>query len=309
MTNTSPAVITSSPNHRPKQPFPIGRMLAWIALGFIVLISVFPIYIVLKTALTSNAALFAEAGQLFPSQPTLVNFQRVLGLLSPEEAQKAGGSGSAISFLAAMGNSVIFTGLIVVFQTFFAAMAAYAFARLKFPGRDQIFTMFLIALMIPGIVLFIPNFITIKNMGLLDSMPGMVAPFILMSPFAVFFLRQFFLSLPRETEEAAFLDGAGPFTIFWRISLPMSQGPLVTLGILTAIGSWNEFFWPFLVAKSEGSFTLPVALQVFKTQTPQGSPDWTGLMAGTFIAIIPIFILLIVMGRRVVESLQFSGAK
>jgi multiple sugar transport system permease protein len=163
--------------------------------------------------------------------------------------------------------------------------------------------------MIPGIVLFIPNFITVKNLGLLDTMPGMVAPFVLMSPFAVFFLRQFFLSLPRETEEAAFLDGAGPFTIFWRITLPMSQGPLVTLGILTAIGSWNEFFWPFLIAKNEGTFTLPVALQVFKTQTPQGSPDWTGLMAGTFIAIIPIFLLLVVMGRRVVESLQFSGAK
>ena len=304
---TSTATV-SSPIRR-KPPIPIGRVLAFIALGLIVLISVFPIWIVLKTALTSNSALFAEAGQLFPSQPTLINFQRVLGFLSQEEAQKAGGSGSSISFFAAMINSAIFTALIVFFQTFFSAMAAYAFARLKFPGRDAIFTMFLIALMIPGIVLFIPNFITIKNLGLLDSMGGMVAPFVLMSPFAVFFLRQFFLSLPRETEEAAFLDGANPFVIFWRITLPMSQGPLVTLAILTAIGSWNEFFWPFLIAKNESTFTLPVALQIFKTQTPQGSPDWTGLMAGTFVAIIPIFILLLVMGRRVVESLQFSGAK
>nr|WP_246580983.1 carbohydrate ABC transporter permease [Deinococcus aestuarii] len=188
-------------------------------------------------------------------------------------------------------------------------MAAYAFARLRFPGRDAIFTLFLIAMMIPGIVLFIPNFITIKNLGLLNTLPGMIAPFILMTPFAVFFLRQFFLSLPRETEEAAFLDGAGPFTIFWRITLPMSQGPIATLAILTTIGMWNEFFWPFLIAKDEASFTLPVALQVFKSQTPQGVPDWTGLMAGTFIAAVPVFLLLIVLGRRVVESLAFSGTK
>lgn len=294
---------------RPRRPFPLGRLLAWLGLSLIILISLFPIFIVLKTALTSNKALFTEAAALWPSQPTLVNFQRVLGLLSTEQAQAAGGSGSAVNFLSALKNSVLFTGLIVLGQTFFSALAAYAFARLKFPGRDAIFTLFLIAMMIPGIVLFIPNFITVKNLGGLNTLPGMVAPFILMTPFAVFFLRQFFLSLPRETEEAAFLDGAGPFTIFWRITLPMSQGPLATLAILTTIGMWNEFFWPFLIAKDEAAYTLPVALQVFKSQTPQGVPDWTGLMAGTFVTAVPVFILLIILGRRVVESLAFSGTK
>lgn len=306
--------MTTVPNtpgqaHRPRKPFPFGRLLAWLGLALVILISIFPIWIVLKTALTGSRSLFTEAASLWPSEPTLINFQRVLGLLSLEEVQAAGGSGSAVNFLNAMKNSVVFTGLIVVGQTFFSAMAAYAFARLKFPGRDAIFTMFLIAMMIPGIVLFIPNFITIKNLNLLNTIPGMVAPFILMTPFAVFFLRQFFLSLPKETEEAAFLDGAGPFTIFWRITLPMSQGPIATLAILTTIGMWNEFFWPFLIAKDEASFTLPVALQVFKSQTPQGVPDWTGLMAGTFVAAIPVFLLLIVLGRRVVESLAFSGTK
>ena len=295
--------------HRPTKPFPLGRIVAWACLLLIILVSLFPIFIVLKTALTGNKALYTEAASLWPSQPTLINFQRVLGLLSPEAAQAAGGSGSSVSFLTAMRNSAVFTGLIVVGQTFFSAMAAYAFARLKFPGRDFIFTLFLIALMIPGIVLFIPNFITVKNLGWLNSIPGMVAPFLLMSPFAVFFLRQFFLSLPRETEEAAYIDGASPLTIFFRITLPMSQGPIVTLAILTTIGMWNEFFWPFLIAKDEASYTLPVALQVFKTQTPQGTPDWTGLMAGTFVAIIPVFLLLVVLGRRVVESLAFSGTK
>ena len=292
-----------------RKPFSSGRALAWLGVSVIVLISVFPIYFVFKTAITSNQALFAEAARLWPTHPTLINFERVLGLLSPAAAQAAGGSGSSISFAKATLNSAVFTLIIVVGQTFFSAMAAYAFARLKFPGRDAIFTMFIIALMIPAIVLFIPNFITIKNLGWLNTMQGMVAPFFLMSPFAVFFLRQFFLSLPRETEEAAYLDGAGPLTIFWRITLPMSQGPIITLAILTTIGMWNEFFWPFLIAKEDSSYTLPVALQVFRTQTPQGSPDWTGLMAGTFIAIIPVFVLMTILGRRVVESLAFSGTK
>lgn len=303
--------MTNAPVHpsHSRKAFPMGRALAWALIAVVLIVSIFPILFVLKTALSSSKDIYTDAATLWPSHPTLINFARVLGFLSPEAAQAAGGSGSSISFLGATKNSVVFTLLIVLFQTFFSALAAYAFARLKFPGRDLIFTVFLIALMIPGIVLFIPNFVTIKNLGWLNSMTGMVAPFMLMSPFAVFFLRQFFLSLPRETEEAAFLDGANPWTIFWRITLPMSQGPLITLSILTAIGMWNEFFWPFLIAKDENSYTLPVALQVFKTQTPQGTPDWTGLMSGTFIAIIPVFILLVVMGRRVVESLQFSGAK
>ncbi len=297
------------PKQRPKKPISVGRLIAWFFIILMIFISIFPIFIVLKTALTSNKDIYTESARLWPSAPTLINFKRVLGMITPEQSLVVGGSGSSINFVKALLNSSIFTFLIVVSQTFFSAMAAYAFARLRFPGRDAIFTLFLIALMIPGIVLFIPNFITIRNLGWLNTMQGMIAPFVLMSPFAVFFLRQFFISLPRETEEAAYIDGASPITIFWRITLPMSKGPLTTLAILITIGMWNEFFWPFLIAKDEQLFTLPVALQVFKNQTPQGSVDWSGLMAGSFIAIIPVFILLIVLGRRVVESLAFSGTK
>lgn len=292
-----------------RKPVPWGRWLAWLAIALAVVISVLPIIFVFKTALTTNKELFVESTRLWPTHPTLDNFKRVMGLLSVSDTQALGGSGSTINFLGAIKNSLIFTALIVVFQTMFSAMAAYAFARLKFPGRDIIFFAFLTAMMIPGVVLFIPNFITIKNLGWLDTYQGMVAPYILMTPFAVFFLRQFFLSLPRETEEAALLDGASPVTIFTKIVLPMSQGPLATLAILTSIGMWNEFFWPYLVTKQEAFYTLPVALQAFKSQTPQGSPDWAGLMAGAFISILPVFLLMVLLGRRVVESLQFSGTK
>lgn len=289
--------------------FSWGRALAWLALGILIFVTLFPLWIVLKTAFTPAKELFEQATSLFPAHPTLINFERVLGFLTLEQNQAAGGSGAEINFLLALRNSLLFTGVIVVFQTFFSALAAYAFARLKFPGRNLIFFLFLAATMIPGVVLFIPNFILMKNLGWLNTFQGMVAPFVLMSPFAVFFLRQFFLSIPKELEEAAYLDGASPLLIFWRIILPISKTPLVTLAILTSIGSWNEFFWPYIVSKSDNMQVLTVALKMFQSQTPQGTPDWTGLMAATFLAVIPVFILLVALGRQVVESLQFSGIK
>ncbi len=289
--------------------FGLGRILTWVLLAFLIFITVFPLWLVLKTALTPTRELFNNPGALFPENPTLFNFRRVMGLVGAEESVAAGGSGQSINFLRATRNSFIFTSLVVVFQTFFSALAAYAFARLKFVGREVIFFCYLTALMIPGIVLFIPNFILIKNLGLLNNYLGMIAPFALFSPFAVFFLRQFFLSIPKELEEAAKLDGASPFGTFWRIILPTSTTPIATLVILISITMWNEYVWPFFVGNSENVRVLTVALQIFRSQTPQGAPDWTGLMAGTFLSIIPVFILLIVLGRKVINSLQFSGLK
>ncbi|RIH87978.1 L-arabinose transport system permease protein AraQ [Calidithermus roseus] len=285
-----------------------GRIVAWVLLAVLIFITLFPLWIVIKTAITHPKELFEQATLLFPSDPTLLNFRRALGMVSLEENLAVGGVAN-INFLTAMRNSVLFTLTIVVSQTFFSAMAAYAFARLRFPGRDLIFFLFLAATMIPGAVLFIPNFILVKNLGWLNTFQGMVAPFVLMTPFAVFFLRQFFLAVPKELEEAAYLDGASPFYVFWRIILPISKTPLVTLAILTTINTWNEFFWPWIVSKDNNMQVLTVALKMFQSQTPQGSPDWTGLMAATFLAIIPVFILLVVLGRQVVESLQFSGLK
>ena len=140
-------------------------------------------------------------------------------------------------------------------------------------------------------------------------MAGMVAPFCLMQGFSVFFLRQFFLSMPRDLEEAALLDGASHLYIFLRVMLPLSTTALATIAMLTGINVWNEFFWPYLVAKDEAQQVLPVALQAFKSQTPQGQPDWTGLMAAAVIAVLPAVALMIVFGRRVIESIQYSGGK
>jgi len=286
-----------------------ARLAAWAALAVMLAITLLPVWAVVKTALLPNAALFEQSGRWLPQGATLDNFRRVLGLVSAEEGLALGGSGADINFARALGNSLLFTGIVVVMQIGCAAMAAYAFARLRFPGNRTLFALFVASMMVPGVVTFIPNFVLMKQLGWLNTMAGMVAPFCLMQGFSVFFLRQFFLSIPRDLEEAALLDGVSHFYVFARIVLPLSAAPLATIAMLTGINVWNEFFWPYLVAKDEALQVLPVALQTFKTQTPEGQPDWTGLMAAATIALLPTVALLIGFGRRVVESVQFSGGR
>nr|WP_315201697.1 carbohydrate ABC transporter permease [uncultured Albidiferax sp.] len=306
-TLVSPAVAETTP-HRIRI-FTPGRIAAWVVLAAMLVITLAPLWMVVKTALMHSADVYTESAQILPSNPTLANFKRVLGFMTADESRALGGSGAEINFLRSLGNSLLFTSIIVVTQVSFAAMAAYAFARLRFPGRNVLFGLFVGSMMVPGVVTFIPNFILIKDLGLLNTMVGMVAPFCLMQGFSVFFLRQFFLSIPRDLEEAALLDGASYTYIFTHVVLPLSITPLATIAMLTGINMWNEFFWPYLVAKDEAQQVLPVALQSFKSQTAQGQPDWTGLMAATAITVMPTILLLVVLGRRVVESVQFSGGK
>ena len=285
------------------------RMLAWAALGIIILLTLFPFYWMLRTGLSNNRSLAGSPDSLLPVDLTLGGFRRVLGLSTVAEAQAQGGSGASMQFWIYLRNSVITSTVITVGQTLFSAMAAYAFARLRWPGRDKVFLLFLTALMVPPIFTTLPNFVLVKDLGLLNTYAGIVLPFMFMTPFAVFFLRQFFLGLSREIEEAAIIDGAGHISVFFRIILPMSAAPVATLALLTFIKSWNEYFWPLLVGQEENVRVLTVALGVFKSQTPQGSPDWAGLMAATLLAALPVMALFVAFGRRIVNSIQFSGIK
>jgi len=163
--------------------------------------------------------------------------------------------------------------------------------------------------MIPPIFTMLPNFILIKNLGLINTFPGLILPYFFMTPFAIFFLRQFFLGINKEIEEAAKLDGAGHWLIFFRIILPMSWAPIITLFILTFINQWNEYFWPLLVGSSDKTRVLTVAIGVFRSQTPAGSPDWAGLMAAVLVAALPILILFFAFAKKIVNSIGFSGVK
>jgi multiple sugar transport system permease protein len=274
-----------------------------------VLLTAFPFYWMVRTAVTPAGDLYTDSTSLWPRHPTLINFSRVLGWLSPAKAQASGGSGAQIDFLRYTLNSIIYSGLIAAVQTFCCAMAGYAFARLRFPGRDLVFGIIVAALMVPPIFTLLPNFVLVKQLNLLNTLPGMMLPSLVMTPFAVFFLRQFFLSIPRDVEEAAILEGLGRWGLFWRIVLPMSRGPLITIGLTTTVWGWKDYLWPLLVGRDESTRVLTVGLGVFLQQSPNTAPDWTGLMAGSVLSVLPVLVLLIFMGKRLVQSLNFSGIK
>jgi multiple sugar transport system permease protein len=294
--------------------FTWGDALVLVILIVLLIGIAFPFWWVLRTALTNPDKVFTDTSSLLPVGTTTLNFERVLGLIDGTELVGMGVvnpniSTATLNFWIFLRNSFIFSFLIALGQTLFSTMSAYAFARFEFPFRDAIFFFFLTGLMVPGIVLFIPNFVLIRQLGLIGTFAGMVAPFFLMTPYAVFFMRQFFLGLNRDLEEAATLDGATKIGIFWRVGVPLVQGPILTLAILTFIGSWNEYLWPLLVGRSEDVRVLTVALAIFRQQTPQGAPDWAGLMAGTTVGVIPTILIFIFFGRKVVDSIQFSGFK
>lgn len=287
----------------------VGKVLAWSALGAIMLVTLFPFYWMLRTSFSTSTSLGSAPGSLLPVDFTLGAYERVFGLATPEEAIAEGGSGAAINFWVYLRNSAIVATATTVGQVLFGAMAAYAFARLTWKGRDFVFAAFISALMVPPIFTTIPNFVTIRELGLLNTYLGIILPTLLMTPFAVFFLRQFFLGISKEVEEAAIIDGAGPARRFLQIIIPLGSAPIATLAILTYIMSWNEYFWPQLVGRDENVRVLTVALGVFRSQTPQGGPDWAGLMAATLIAALPILLLFFFMGRRVINSIGYSGVK
>lgn len=313
--NASPTPPSEQPaesevaGKKPRQKASIGRIAAWVLLWVLLLITLFPFYWMLRTSLSNNLSLAGNPGNPFPVDFTLGAYKRVLGLATTEESMAEGGSGASIDFWLYLRNSVIVATLITVGQVVFCSMAAYAFARLKWTGRDLVFGILLCALMVPVIFTTIPNFITIRDLGLLNTHLGIALPTMLMTPFAIFFLRQFFLGINREVEEAAILDGAGHIRRFTSIALPLTGSPIATLAILTYINSWNEYFWPLVVGRAEDVRVLTVALGVFRSQTPQGGPDWAGLMAATLIAALPVIILFLLLGKRIINSIGYSGTK
>lgn len=288
---------------------PLTRALGWTSIGLVILVTLFPFYWMLRTALSNNRAMFSEPLSLLPVEPTLGPIQRVLGLQSTADALAEGGSVGDINFTQYLLNSILVCTLITVFQVLLSAMAAYAFAILEWRGREVVFGIFLIALLVPGMFTLLPNFLLVRDLGLLNSYLGIALPSMFFSPFVVFFLRQFFLGVNRSFIEAAVIDGAGQWRIFSRIALPIVMPQIVTISILQFIFYWNDYLWPLLIGQTEGTTLLTVGLGIFRSQTPQGSPDWAGLMAGSLIAAIPIFILVVIFGRRIVGSIQSSGVK
>lgn len=292
-----------------RKRFSPSKIAAWVFLGAILFISLFPVFWMLRTALSPNSNIFSSELDLFPEGMSLNNFKRILGFATLEEAQAMGGSGASLNFLLYLWNSLKFTGTIVLGTVTFAVCGGYALARLNFRGRNAIFIILMSGLLVPGMFATIPNFILIIKLHLLNTFAGSVAPFVFGSPFAVFFMRQFFLSFPKEIEEAAELDGLGVFARLRKIVIPMSMPPIFTLALITGVTAWNEYLWPYLVANDENKRVLTVGLRVFLSQSPSTAPDWAGLMAATTMTIIPVIVILAIFGKKMIGSIQLAGFK
>lgn len=216
-------------------------------------------------------------------------------------------------------NTVIYALAVTISNLVFCSMAAYAFARLRFRGRDVVFILVLGTMMIPAQVTMVPVFIMLKHWpllggndllgagghGLLNSYPGLVLP-AAVGAFGIFLLRQFFMTLPRELEDAARIDGCSEAGIYWRIILPLSKPALATLGIFTFTAAWNEFLWPLLITSKDSMRTLQLGLQVFQTQY---TTRWDLLMAGTVVVTIPVLIIFLAGQRYFTRGIALSGMK
>ncbi|GAB3284805.1 carbohydrate ABC transporter permease [Kineosporia babensis] len=203
-------------------------------------------------------------------------------------------------------NSLVVAGFTVLGNLVFCSMVGYALAKMDFPGKKLLFGAVMVTLMVPGVVTFVPLFVMVSKMGLLNSYAALILPFIT-APLGVFLMRQFILGIPDALLEAARIDGAGEFRIFARIVMPLCGPPLATLGILTFLSSWNNFLWPLVAAQSEDRYTLPVALSLYSTG--QNATNYGLLLAGSVLVIVPILLLFLALQRYFIQGVATTGLK
>jgi multiple sugar transport system permease protein len=203
-------------------------------------------------------------------------------------------------------NSTLVAVVVTIGNLVFCSMLGYALAKLAFRGKRLIFGLVMGTLMVPGMVTFVPLFVLIANLGLVDSYPGLILPF-LVTPFGVFLMRQFIIALPDDLLDAGRVDGAGELRILSAIIMPLCGPALATLGILTFLGSWNSFLWPLVVAQTQDHYTLPVALALFSTG--QNQTNYGVLLAGATVVVLPILVVFLIFQRRFIEGIATTGIK
>ena len=213
---------------------------------------------------------------------------------------------TAVPFDTGYINSAIVTVTVVLANLLTCSMAAYAFARIEFPFRHVLFILFLATLMVPEQVTIIPLYIIIESLGLADTLLSLIIPYALFNAFGVFLLRQFIKSLPVDLEEAAIVDGANRWTIYWRIIVPLIRPALAAFGIFTFLFQWNNFFRPLIFLNSIDNYTVPLAINFFRGQY---ATDFALLMAGSAISIVPVLIVYVIGQRQIIEGIATTGLK
>jgi len=267
-------------------------MTLYLVLVLIALLIIIPMLWMLSTSFKLKSQLFSREIYWIPKVITLENYTKILNNPSTP---------IALWFR----NSVIVATLTTTAKLILDSLAGYAYARLKFPGRDQIFALLLATLFLPGVMFLVPNFVTVARVGMLNKFSGAIIP-ALASVFGVYFMRQFFLSIPKELEEAAAIDGANTFQVFFQVVLPLAKPALATLAVIEFLGSWNDFLWALLVLKDRAVQTLQPGLR-----TLQGAytSEYGLMMAGAVIVALPVLVLYAFLQRYVVESVATTGLK
>lgn len=251
---------------------------------------VVPFIWMISTSLKTNLEVFRIPPTLIPPVPQWHNYIEIF---------------KVVPYGRWFLNSVIITVVQTLLYLFIASLAGFTFARLRFPGRDLIFTLYLATLMVPGEVTLIPKFILMKKLGLIDTFAAVILPGVF-NAYGVFLLRQFFMTLPESLEEAAIIDGASYFRIYWNIILPLAGPALATLAIFSFRGAWNDFMWPLIVINSEEMKPLSVGLASFHGLY---ETNWPHLMAASTLALIPIILVFVAAQKYFVRGIALTGLK
>lgn len=267
---------------------PLSQIISHGLLILVALLWLFPFVWMISTALKPNADVFAMPPHVIPADIQWGNFKAAWNYAP---------------FGRFMLNGLLVAGIGTVLVLVTSSCAAYAFARLDFPGRDNIFVAYLGTLMVPQEVIVVPMFILMKNFGWINSYQALILPWAF-TAFGTFLLRQFFMTIPFELEDAALLDGASRFRILWNIMIPLATPALAVLGVFTFINYWNSFLWPLIIVNGQDHATVPLGLNIFMGQ--YGS-QWNYLMAASTISILPSVLLVLATQRYLVEGIALTG--
>jgi sn-glycerol 3-phosphate transport system permease protein len=270
----------------------LGTALWVLGVGALAFIWVFPLLWAITTSFRPPGSLGSQIASLWVHHPSLANFQEAW---------------SEAPFVRLYYNTAVVVFGILGAQLVTITLAAYAFARMEFPGRELLFRLFLVQLMVAPSSLILPNFVTIKTLGLLNTRLAIMIPYFA-SAFGTFLLRQAFRGVPRDLEDAAAIDGCTTFQTLWHVFLPLARPTLVAFSIVSVVYHYNEFLWPLIITDTDRARTVTVGLASF-TQSAESAAQWNLIAAGTVIVILPLLALFIVFQRRFVESFMYSGLK
>ncbi|WP_394173659.1 carbohydrate ABC transporter permease [Guptibacillus hwajinpoensis] len=249
-----------------------------------------PFVWMISTSLKTQGATMVLPPEIIPSDINWGNYMKVT---------------QAFPVLRFLGNSLLVASVSTVGQLILCSMAAYAFARLKFRGRDFLFLLYLATLMVPAQVTMTPQFILMKYLGWINTYEGLILPG-MFNAFGTFLLRQFFISIPRELEEAAFIDGASHFRVYWQIILPLAKPALATLTVFAFMQSWNNFLWPLIIVSDSDMMTLPLGLSMLQGRW---ETDWNLMMAGVVISVLPVLAVYLFAQKYFIQGLTMGGLK